>query len=238
MFFLLEHMTWRWTSWGLLVVILISVGAAGCGEQVVNAPPAKVAFAGSLFRILDVNVPPRTTLQHSYPNGVVMVVMTDGARIRMRPSGRGWGDEITTGVGSITVAEPGEHGVQNVGEEAFQLLAVENLRPASGSTGAPLEAKGMTLIGESASFFVYDAQLADNNTQISHVHSAPAVTILIQGRVLSQGPENKDTAIGKVASGLKQLDRTGQWVFVPAGEAHYIVRLGVDRSHIVEVELR
>jgi hypothetical protein len=238
MFFLLEPMTWRLKSCGLLVVILISVGAAGCGEQVVHAPPAEVMFTGSLFRILNVNVPPRTTLQHSYPNGVAMVVMTDGARIRMRPSGRDWGDEIAPGVGSITVAEPGEHGVQNVGEVAFQLLALENLRPGSGSTGPPLVANGMTLVGESASFRVYAAQLADNNTQISHIHAAPAVTILIQGRVLSQGPENKDKSIGEVPSGLKQLDRPGQWLFVPAGQAHYLVRLGVDRTDIVEVELR
>ena len=96
----------------------------------------------------------------------------------------------------------------------------------------------MTLVGESPSFSVYDAQLADNNLQISHTHAAPAVAILIKGRVLSQGPENKDKAIGEVVSGLKQLDRPGQWVFVPAGAAHYVVRLGTDRAQIVEVELR
>ena len=218
-------------------MILISVGAAGCGERVVDAPPAKVAFESSLFRILDVNVPPGTTLQHSYPNGVAMVVMTDGGRIRMKPSGANWSDESAPGLGSITLAEPGDHAVQNVGEKAFQLLALENLRPGSGSTGSPL-AKGMTLVGESASLRAYDTQLTDTNTQISHVHAAPAVIILIEGRVLTQGPENKDKTIGEVASGLKQLDSPGQWVFVPAGGAHHIVRLGVDRTHVVEVELR
>jgi hypothetical protein len=225
-------------SCGLMILTLISVGAAGCGKKVIDAPPAKVAFANSLFRILDINVPPGTTLQHSFPNGAAIVVMTDGARIRMRPSGKDWGDEIAAGLGSITVAEPGTHGVQNVGEGAFQLLALENLRPNSGSTTPPLVANGMSLGGESASLRVYDAQLDDNNTQITHVHAAPAVTILIQGRVLTQGPENKDKAIGEVVSGLKQLDRPGQWVFVPAGGAHYLVRLGVDRTHIIEVELR
>jgi hypothetical protein len=238
MFFRIEPMTWRWKSCGWLVVMLISVGTAGCGERVVDAPPAKVAFEGSMFRILDVNVPPGTTLQHSYKNGVAMAVMTDGSRIRMRPSGGDWGDPIVPGVGSITVAEAGEHGVQNVGEGPFQLLALENLRPGGGSTAAPLAAKGITLVGESPSFRAYEAQLADNNLQISHVHAAPAVAILIKGKVLSQGPENKDKAIGEVASGLKQLDRTGQWLFIPAGEAHYVVKLGADPAHIVEVELR
>jgi len=237
MFFLLEPITWRRKTYGLLSVILISVGVAGCSERVVDAPPAKVAFESSLFRILDVNVPPGTTLQHSYPNGVAMVVMTDGARIRMKPTGKNWSEESTPGLGSTTLAEPGEHAVQNVGEKGFQLLALENLRPGGGSTEQPL-AKGMTLAGESASLRAYDAQLTDANTQFSHVHAAPALTILVEGRVLSQGPENKDKTIGEVVSGLKQLDSPGQWVFVPAGGAHHIVRLGLDRTHVVEIELR
>jgi hypothetical protein len=238
MLFLSESIAWCWKCCGLLVVILISVSASGCGERVVEAPPAKTAFESSLFRILDVNVPPGTTLQHAYPNGVAMIAMIDGARIRMRPSGKDWGEEIVAGLGSVTVAEPGEHGVQNVGEGTFQSLAIENLRPGSGSAGPASVPNGMTLAGESPSLRVYDAQLAGNNIQISHVHAVPAVAVLIKGKVLSQGPENKDKAIGDVASGLKQLDGTGQWVFVPAGEAHYLVRLGVDPAHVVEVELR
>jgi hypothetical protein len=99
-------------------------------------------------------------------------------------------------------------------------------------------ANGITKVGESASLRVYDSQLIDSNHQITHVHTAPSVAILIKGRVLSQSPENKDKAIGDVVSGLKQLDRPGQWVFVPAGGTHYVVRLGVDQAQIVEVELR
>ena len=30
---------------------------------------------------------------------------------------------------------------------------------------------------------------------------------------------------------LKQLDQPGQWVFVPPGETHYVVRLGTDPVH-------
>jgi len=238
MFFLSKRMTWCCNSCGLLVVTLISLGMAGCGERVVEAPAPKVAFEGSLNRMLDVNIPPGTTLQRSYSNGAVMIVMSEGARMRMRPSGKNWGEEITSGIGSITIAEPGDHAVQNVGESPVQLLAIENLRPRSGSTSTPSVAKGMTLSGESAAFGVYDAQLTANNTQITHVQQNPAVTVLIQGKVLTQGPENKDKAVGDVASGLKQLDRPGQWVFVPAGGSHYVVRLGVDPARIVEVELR
>jgi hypothetical protein len=230
-----------WKFSRLQAAIMISLALAGCGERVVDAPPPKVTFESSLIRILDVNVPAGATLRHAYPNGAAMVVMTDGTRMRMRPAGKDWGDDIDARAGSTTVAEAGEHGVRNVGERALQLLALENLRPvnaASASAGAAPISKGMTLIGESASLRAYEGQLTDTNTQITHTHTVPAVTILTQGKVLSQGPENKDKAIGDVASGLKQLDRPGQWVFVPAGGMHYVVRLGLDRSQIVEIELR
>jgi hypothetical protein len=218
--------------------MLAGFGAVSCGEQVIDAPPAKVAFESSLFRILDVNLPAGTTLRHSYQNGVAMVVMTDGARMRMKASGKDWGDEMTPGVGTVSVEGSGEHSVKNVGEGPLQLLALENLRRDGGGTAAPLAANGMTSVGESASVHVYDAKLGDDNRQISHVHSVPAVAILINGKALSQGPENKDKSIGEMASGLKQLDRPGQWVFVPAGEPHFVVRLGADPTRIVEVELR
>jgi len=218
--------------------MLIGVGASGCGEQVIDAPPAKVAVESSLFRILDVNVPPRTTLKHAYKNPVVMVAMTDGARIRMNTSGGDWAQESSPALGSVTVAEAGEHGVQNVGERGFHLLALENLRQGGGSAAGSAAHNGMNLAGESGSFRVYDAQLTDKKSQIHHVHAAPAVAILIKGRMLSQGPENKDKTIGEVPSGLKQLDQPGQWVFVPAGEPHYVVRLGADSAHVIEVELQ
>ena len=166
-----------------------------------------------------------------------MVVMTDGARMRTMDAGKDWGNEVARGVGNVTIAEAGEHGVRNVGEGALQLLALENLRRDGAST-APLAAKGMTAVGESASLRAYDAQLAEGNLQVSHVHTTPAVAILVKGKVLSQGPENKDKSIGEVVSGLKQLDRPGQWVFVPAGEGHYVVRLGSDPAQVVELELR
>src|SRR5262245_49867199 len=155
MFFLLEPMTQRWKFCALMVLTVISVGAAGCGKQ---APPPKVAFANSLFRILDINIPPGATLEHSYPSGAAIVVMTDGGRIRLRPSGKDWGGEITPHPGNITVAEPGAHSVQNVGDAPVQLLALENLRPNSGSTAAAMVANGTTLAGESASLRAYDAQ--------------------------------------------------------------------------------
>src|SRR5262245_24347866 len=105
MFFLSELMTWRRKSRGWLLVLLFGVGAAGCGASEVQAPPAKVAFESPLFRILDVNVPPGATLRHTYQNGVAMVGMTDGGRIRSTSSGGNWGDETASSIGSVTVAQ-------------------------------------------------------------------------------------------------------------------------------------
>jgi hypothetical protein len=56
--------------------------------------------------------------------------------------------------------------------------------------------------------------------------------------VLSQGAEVKPSTGPTPPSGLKQLDQPGQWVFAPAGEAHYVVRLGTDAARVVEVEIR
>jgi hypothetical protein len=239
MFIPFKHLTRRRRFCGL-VATLISVAGAGCGERVVPAPPAKVVFENSLFRILDVNVPPGTTLKHPYENDVTTIVMRDGARTRTHSPGADWGEETITMVGAVRLGEAGEHGVQNVGEGDFQMFAVENLRDGGGggSTPTPQPASGMTPAAESASFGAYELRLADNNFQVSHVHTAPAVAVLVKGRILSQGSESKDPKIGEAPSGLKQLDQPGQWVFVPPGEAHYVVRLGGEPSHVVEVELR
>jgi quercetin dioxygenase-like cupin family protein len=71
-------------------------------------------------------------------------------------------------------------------------------------------------------------------TQILHVHSTPAIVVLIDGRAMSAGAESKTE--GPV--GLKQLVQTGEWVLVPAGESHHLVRLGTADVRVVEVEVR
>src|SRR5262245_48156158 len=165
MFLLSGLMAWRRKFRGWLVLMLIGIGAVGCGEKLVDAPPPKVAVENSLFRILDVNVPPGTALRQSFQNGVALVVMTDGARMRTMDAGKDWGEEAARGVGNVTIAEAGEHGVRNVGDGALQLLALENLR-RNGASTAPLAAKGMTVVGESASLRAYDAKLAEGNLQV------------------------------------------------------------------------
>jgi hypothetical protein len=96
----------------------------------------------------------------------------------------------------------------------------------------------MTVVAESSSFRAFDVQLNNKNTQVSHVHTVPTVTVLISGKVLSQGPESKDAEIGTAPTGLKQLTERGEWLLAPPGGTHYVVRLGSDPAHVIELELR
>jgi hypothetical protein len=228
--------SWKFYSW--LFAILLAVVVAGCGGPVVPAPPPTVAFENGLFRILELKVPPGTTLTHAYANDVATIVMLDGARTRIHAPGGDSGGETLAMLGSVSLGKAGEHVVQNVGDSPFQLLALENLRKGGGSPPELPAVTGMNPIAESPSFRAFDIKLTDKNTQISHVHTVPAVAVLVTGKILSQGPESKAAEVGNAPSGLKQLDQRGQWLFVPPGEAHYVVRLGLEPAHVVELELR
>jgi hypothetical protein len=59
-----------------MVAALICVAAAGCGEKMVEAPPAKVTFESGSFRILDATEPAGTTLAHTYENDMAAIVKT------------------------------------------------------------------------------------------------------------------------------------------------------------------
>jgi hypothetical protein len=219
-------------------VILFALAAYGCGESSEPAPAPKVVFENGLFRISDVNVPAGTTLEYSYPNPVAMIAMRDGARVRTQASGADWSEEIAPMAGAVSVGEAGDHGVRNIGEAAFQLFALENLRKAGQSSSQSQADLRMTVVAESSSFRAFDVQLNNKNTQVSHVHTVPTVTVLISGKVLSQGPESKDAEIGTAPTGLKQLTERGEWLLAPPGGTHYVVRLGSDPAHVIELELR
>jgi hypothetical protein len=206
----------------VVVAMALAVLAAGCSDPIVPSPPAKVVFENALFRILDVDVPPGTTLKHTYQNDVAAIAMLDGARTRMHGAGGDWGAETNTALGSVVLGAAGEHGVHNVGETAFRLFALEKLRN-SGQPAGEVGEMGMTQVAESDGFRAFEVKLTDAKTQVHHTHTVPAVTVLVTGKVLSQGPESKETDIGQAPTGLKQLDQPGQWLFVPPGQPHYVV---------------
>ena len=87
-------------------------------------------------------------------------------------------------------------------------------------------------------FRLYDVQLSLAASQASHTHTSPTVAILIRGKVMSDGPDAQAKAFAPAPVGLRQLDSPGQWLVVPAGDRHHIVRLGTSDAQVVEVELR
>ncbi|HVQ15976.1 MAG TPA: hypothetical protein VMS40_20390, partial [Vicinamibacterales bacterium] len=119
-----------------------------------------------------------------------------------------------------------------------QLFAVENLKPNGWSTTPAAAGAGTTLAKESRSFRVYTVALGKDRQQSSHTHAVPTLVVLLRGKVMSEGPDEKAKANAPAPVGLKQIDRPGQWVLIPAGDTHHLVRLGNDESQIVEIEVR
>ena len=94
------------------------------------------------------------------------------------------------------------------------------------------------MVQESRAFRIYDVNLGVNSTQASHTHTAPTVAVLIRGKVMSDGPDAQAKAWAPAAVGLRQLDQPGQWIVIPAGDRHHLVRLGTTDAYVVEIEVR
>jgi quercetin dioxygenase-like cupin family protein len=226
---------------GILIITLATAAAAQV--PLTREPRHRVVFENPQFRILDVNIPPGdTTLDHTHENDIVTVAMTGDVATRTQSPGQPW-DAVRPPrpLGDAGVAEytgrPDRHLIQNVGDRPYQLFAVENLRQGNWGSGIPVSARGTTLAIESRAFRVYDVRLVPDLTQIFHTHATTAIAVLISGRAMSAGEESK-TAGPAAPVGLKQLVQTGEWVMVPAGESHHLVRLGTSDARVVEIEVR
>jgi quercetin dioxygenase-like cupin family protein len=227
---------------GLLTFGLASLAAAQVPLS--QEPRHRMAFENAQFRVIDVNVPPGDiTLDHLHDFDIVTVSMNSGAVTRLQSPGKPWDQpRPSRAPGNAIIAEyvgkPASHRVENIGTIPYQLFAVENRRNGGWSTGAPLSAAATTLSTESRAFRVYDVRLGRDRSQTSHVHAVPTVAVLIGGKAMSEGSEGKAGANPSAPVGLKQLDRPGQWVFIPEGESHHLVGLGTGDVQIVEVEIR
>jgi quercetin dioxygenase-like cupin family protein len=225
-------------------ILMISLATAAAAQVPLSREPRhRVVFETPEFRILDVNVPPGDmTLDHTHEFDLVTVAMSGGAATRTQSPGQPWGPvRPLRPIGDVSVSEytgkPDRHLIENVGDIPYQLFAVENLRQGNWASGGPLSAVGTTLTAESRAFRVYDVRLVPETTQIFHAHATTAIAVLISGRAMSAGAESK--AAGPSAPvGLKQLVQTGEWVLVPAGESHHLVRLGTGDARVVEIEVR
>jgi hypothetical protein len=232
------------TASQLAGLFLVSASAVVAAQvPVTREPRHRVTFENAQMRIFDVNIPPGdTTLDHGHDRDIVTVSMGGGAEIRIQSPGQPWATRAPRQLGDATVTEyagkPGSHKVENIGKSAYQLFALENLK-ASGWTTTPA-ATGLAtrLMTEARSFRVYDVRLAQQASQTSHTHAVPTVAVLVAGKVMSDGPDTHAKENAPAAVGLRQLDQPGQWLLIPQGDTHHVVRLGTADARLLEIEVR
>jgi len=231
------------SRWAIIFLVFMTT-LVRAQIPVTKEPHHHVVFENAEFRIMDVNVPGgEATLDHSHDRDIVTVAMSNGAEVRTQPAGQPWANRPRRTVGDVETTDyagkgSNVHKFETRGTTAYQLFAVENLKPTGWSTTPAASGAGTALAKESRSFRVYTVALGKDRQQSSHTHAVPTIVVLLRGKVMSEGPDEKAKANAPAPVGLKQIDRPGQWVLVPAGDAHHLVRLGIDESQIVEIEVR
>jgi quercetin dioxygenase-like cupin family protein len=227
---------------GLIIVAAVAITAAQV--PVHQEPRHRPTFENAQFRILSVNIPPGdTSLDHRHDFDVATVSMTSGTETRSRIMGQEWGPiRPPRALGETNVTEyagkPQSHRIENVGKSAYQLFAVENLKQNAWSTTPAAAGLGTKVVTESRAFRIYEVRLGRDVSQAAHTHAVPTVVILISGTILSDGPDTQAKANAPAAVGLKQLTQPGQWILVPRGDTHHVVRLSTAEARLVEVEVR
>lgn len=229
----------------LVPLLLVSVTVAAAAQVPLSQEPRhRLVFENADLRVLDVRVPPGdTTLEHRHDRDLVTVSMNETADTRTQSPGRPWGPtRPRRPVGDIAVTEyaqaPGSHRMENVGGSPYHLFAVENRKAGGWSGATPVSAQATRLTADARAFRVYDVRLDRDGSQTSHTHGVPTVVVLIAGSVMSEGPDAQAAALAPAPVGLKRVDQPGQWVLVPAGDTHHLVRLGTTDARLVEIEVR
>jgi hypothetical protein len=230
------------SRWAALIIVFMTA-LVRAQIPVTKEPHHHIVFENAQFRIMNVEVPPgEATIEHSHDRDVVTVAMSNGAETRMQAAGQPWENRPRRSVGDIETTDyagkVSVHTFETSGTTAYQLFAVENLN-ANGWSGTPAASgAGTALAKESRSFRVYTVALGKDRQQTSHTHAVPTIVVLLNGKAMSEGPDEKAKANAPSPVGLKQIERPGQWVLVPAGDTHHLVRLGKDESQIIEIEVR
>lgn len=233
------------TSARLSLLFLLAASVAIAAQiPVTEEPRHRVTFTNAQLRILDVNIPGGdTSLDHRHDLDIATVSMGDGAQTRTQSGKEPWSAvRPARALGSANVTEyagkPGSHRVQNVGKIPYRLFAVENLKKSGWSTTPALSARATTLAADSRAFRVYDVRLGRETSQTAHTHAVPTLVVLLNGIVMSDGPDAKAKEFAPAPVGLRQLDAPGQWILIPAGDTHHVVRLSTADARIVEIEVR
>ena len=240
----MEH-DWQVMSTARLIGALILASATVLAAQAPLGNDAwhKVVFENPQMRVLSVNVEPgATTTEHRHDFDIVTVSMNEGTETRLQTTGQPVQQRPARPMGNASASEytgkPGSHKVENVGKRAYQLFAVENRKKAGWSAAPVTTGIATKLVQESRTFRIYDVQLALKTTQSSHIHPTPTVVVLVRGKVMSDGPDKQAKAFAPAPVGLRQMDQPGQWIVIPPGDQHHLVRLGTTDAHVVEIEVR
>lgn len=220
-----------------------SVAAVAAQVPVTKEPHHRTAYENADLRILDINIPAgEAARDHMHDRDISTVSMSVEAEVRSQDPGKPWVQRPRRPLGDTTVTEyagkAGSHTIEVLGKTTYQLFGIENLRASGWSTTPALTAPATTVTNDTRAFRTYDIRLAGTQGQTSHTHTVPTVVVLIGGRIMSDGPDAQAKALAPAAVGLKQLDQPGQWLLVPRGDTHHLVRLGTADARVVEVEVR
>jgi len=225
------------------VSLFVLTATVAAQVPVNNEPHHRTVFENADFRILDVRVAPgESTADHRHDHDIATVSMNSGTPTRIVAGGQTQ-DRPPRPLADATITEytgkPSSHQLDNVGSTPYQLFAVENLHAATAwSTAPPVTALATTLATDGRAMRIYDVRLATPTSQTTHTHAVPTVAVLINGIVMSEGPDAQAKALAPAPVGLKRLDAPGQWVLVPRGETHTVVRLGNVDARLLEIEVR
>jgi quercetin dioxygenase-like cupin family protein len=225
-------------------VSLFVLTATVAAQVPVNKEPHhRTVYENADFRILDVRLDPGdSAAEHRHDHDIVTVSMNAGTPTRITVAGQTQ-NRPPRPLANATIAEytgkPASHKVDNIGGAPYQLFAVENLRDAKAWSPSPaLAALATTLATDGRALRIYDVRLATPTSQTTHTHAVPTVAVLINGIVMSEGPDAQAKALAPAPVGLKRLDSPGQWVLIPRGETHTVVRLGNVDARLLEIEVR
>jgi len=208
-----------------------------------NEPHHRTVYENADFRILDVRVEPgQSTADHRHDHDIATVSMNEGTPTRITTGGQAQ-NRPPRPLADATVTEytgkSASHKLDNLGAAPYQLFAVENLRDAKAWSPSPaISALATRLATDGRALRIYDVKLATPTSQTTHTHAVPTVAVLINGIIMSEGPDAQAKALAPAPVGLKRLDAPGQWVLVPRGETHTVVRLGNVDARLLEIEVR
>ena len=225
------------------VSLFVLTATVAAQVPVNNEPHHRTVYENADFRILDVRVEPgQSTADHRHDHDIATVSMNAGTPTRITTGGQAQ-NRPPRPLADATVTEytgkSASHKLDNLGAAPYQLFAVENLRDAKAWSPSPaISALATRLATDGRALRIYDVKLATPTSQTTHTHAVPTVAVLINGIIMSEGPDAQAKALAPAPVGLKRLDAPGQWLLVPRGETHTVVRLGNVDARLLEIEVR